>query len=403
MVLQGNVLPFNFRTTADTRVMEINTEASLQLVRDVTLVKGEMVGNYLGLYSHGSVGNNGKVRFARLTGPKHILSSRKNGCTWNPKGTITNNITDMTLCPVEYNGELCPDALWGACWETILGVGNQIRDINATPQGRQLVAEMMQLIYLSLGNSAYDLAWFGQNPAIATADAAGSYTVSEQEWADFKDQQEACQGWLTYDDYYRTVEGLINFNVQIHTADVDGAKYIGNPVDLFERLVSQSTGTFRIALKSGQKMNNQKAPILVTRGIWDAYKNYILQTWGKMDQTFYYFYNGEFCAKMGCMAGDQVPNVLYWEGHPVIAMDEWEMYDEMLGMVSHRAILTIPGNYGLGYDVPSLDQYGGLGLRMVQRLDPPFQGKIFNDTTLKIGTAILNTDFMTSGALILQS
>lgn len=402
MVIEGNVLPFNFRTTTDTRVMEIDTDASLQLVKDVTLKKGELIGNYFGLYSYGSVGNNGKVRFARLQGPRHILSSRKNGCTWNPKGQITNDITDMTLCPVEYNGELCPDALWDACWESILGVGNQVRDLNATPEGRTLIAEMTRLIYLALGNSTYDLAWFGQNPAIDSADSSGSYTVSEQEWADFKDQQEACQGWLTYDDYYRNVEALVNFNVQISQSDVDGDVYIGDPTELFQRLIKQSTGQFRVALKSGQKMNGQKAPILVTRGIFDAYKKYLLQTWGKVDQMFYYFFNGEFCADLGCVSGDQVPNVLHWEGHPVIAMDEWELYDEMLGMVSHRAILTVPGNYGLGYDVPSLDQYGGLGLRMVQRLDPPFQGKIFNDTTLKIGTAILNTDYMTSGALILQ-
>src|SRR5690606_21135272 len=110
-------------------------------------------------------------------------------------------------------------------------------------------------------------------------------------------------------------------------------------------------------------------------------------------------YNGEFCANMGCIGNEQIDGVLRWEGHPVIAMDEWDMYDEMLGIVSHRAILTAPGNYGFGYDVPALQQYEGLGLQMTQRLGPPYQGKIFTDTTLKIGTAILNTDYMTSAAL----
>src|SRR5690606_31205744 len=151
---------------------------------------GDLTGNYFGLYSYGSVGRAGKIRFARLEGPKHILSSRKNGCTWNPKGKITNDITDMMLCPVEYNGELCPDALWDSCWELILGTGNQVRDITATPEGRALFAEMLRLTYVGLGNSIYDLGWFGQHPAIEDADDNDTYTVSEEEWEDFKDQQD---------------------------------------------------------------------------------------------------------------------------------------------------------------------------------------------------------------------
>ena len=55
-----------------------------------------------------------------LTTPKHILQSRKNGCTWNSKGSVSVDLTDITLCPVEYMGEQCPDAFWGIVWKQSL-------------------------------------------------------------------------------------------------------------------------------------------------------------------------------------------------------------------------------------------------------------------------------------------
>lgn len=387
---------------ASGRAMTIPTGLAISLFRSLAIKRSDIVSNYFGLYTLGSIGRNKKVRFGSLNTPKHILSSRKNGCVWNPKGQITNSITDIELCPVEYNGEQCPDALWDSCWESILGTGNDVRDWLATVEGKALFGELMRAIYLGMGNSFYDLAWYGKNSAIEAATANNSYTVGEKEWADFVDQQEACRGWLTLDDALRHIEGLENFNVQIHPEDVDGDTYIGAPTELFERLKKQSTGNFRVALKSGQRFNGRKAPIIVTQSIFDAYEKELLQTWGKIDAMFYYSYNGKFCEKLGCIEGEQIPGVLLWKGHPVISMDEWGLYDEMTGMISHRAILTVPGNYGMAYDIPELSQFDGMGMRINQRLEAPYQGKIYMDTTFEMGTAILNTDLMTSAALILE-
>lgn len=408
MELVGNQNKINIGQTigsdglAAGRAMSIPVDTAISLFKQLAIKKSDIVSNYFNLYTLGSVGQNKKVRFASLNTPKHLLSSRKNGCVWNPKGEITNNITDVQLCPVEYNGEQCPDALWDGCWEGILGTGNNVRDWFSTPEGRALFSEMLQEIYLGLGNSFYDLAWYGKNSVIDAATENNTYTVSEKEWAAFVDQQEACRGWLTLIDALKLNEGLVNYNVQIHEADVDGAEYIGAPTELFTRLTKQSTSTFRMALKTGYKSDGRKAPILVSRSIFDAYKKELLQTWGKLDVMFYYTYNGKFCSKLGCIEGEQVPNVLNWDGHPVIAMDEWDLFDEMTGMISHRAILSIQGNFGMIYDVPALDQFGGMGLRINQKLEAPYQGKIFMDTTFEMGTAILNTDLMTSASLILE-
>ena len=39
-----------------------------------------------------------------------------------------------------------------------------------------------------------------------------------------------------------------------------------------------------------------------------------------------------------------------------------------------------------------------MGLKLIQRLEAPYQGKIYLDTTLRAGAAIADTDFVVYGS-----
>ena len=91
-----------FRQSGGSRFMEIPTDTAHLIFDKIALKYPEIALNTLGLFQLGSVGRTRKGKFMNLTTPKHILQSRKNGCTWTSKGTIHSELTEVELCPIEY-------------------------------------------------------------------------------------------------------------------------------------------------------------------------------------------------------------------------------------------------------------------------------------------------------------
>jgi len=72
--------------------------------------------------------------------------------------------------------------------------------------------------------------------------------------------------------------------------------------------------------------------------------------------------------------------------------------DSITGATSHRAALIAPGLFGIAYSGDVAQQYSGMGLKVIQRLEAPYQGKIYLETTLRAGAAIADTDFVVYGS-----
>lgn len=385
-------------------IMALQTEAVINFFRAFGIIKGDLVKNQFGLYSFGSFGRNKKMRFGSFKSGNHLWQKRQNGCVWNPKGDFSHDITEVSTCPIETQIELCPDALWDSCWEKLMGVGNAKRDLYGTTEVAQFMGIVLDHIFRDLGDGFFELAWFGQHPLIEEADEAGTYSASsEKNWTDYLDQQKACAGWLTMVDYQKTVEGLPQFNVPIHDQDLspDGA-YIGDPTELFDRLDRAALPDFKLANDTRTPYEGKPPMYLVTGAIFEAYENWLVSTHGNLPEMFYYTYNGEFCASLGCIGGDQMPGVLKYKGRPVIRMTEWDRWSSMLGITQHRAMLVPPGIFGLGYDVPSLEQYDGMGLIVEQKLGAKDLGKVYMHSLMEMATAITDVDFVSSASKILR-
>ena len=380
---------FNLGTSIGINVPQ---ETAIILFRRKSIFAPAIAQNFLNLYSFADVGREGKARFGSLRGPKHQLSKRNRGCVWSPKKCGTSLLLDeIDTCPVELQQEQCVDALWGECWEKILGVGNDKYQIDGTSEGSALLGVLVDEIYRQLGNDYYNLTTFGLNPIIEDANTNGWYRtvgISDDEWACFYDQQQACGGIITQIDALKT-EGLANFNVTIYDADVEGSKYVGDPTELFQRLEDGMSHEMEVLADS--EMNGGLV-IGVTKGIFNAYRNQLIQIYQNIPASLQLLLSGStFCDDCESRTAN---GVLSWNGFWVVRMSEWTLLDRMTGTYTHRAALMVPGVLGLAYDVSPVGQFDGMGMEITNWRRAPLKGKTYFDTTFRVGTAILDTDLI---------
>lgn len=389
------------------RYLELRTQESLTIFKKIALQEPDLSLNMLGLFAHVPVGRDGKARFARIGPPKHVISNRKSGCAWNPKGGVTMGIDSFPVCPEEIQMEECPDAFYGDCFERIFGVGNEVRDLMGTAEGASLVQMIISQIYLGIGNSFSELFHFANHPLIDVANTDGFYPVEEKEWLDYYDQQMTteCGGLVTQlDELYAM--GVDGFNNEIPDSDINQTtqEYIGDIEGLFNGLINKARGAFASWIMNGASVGtvmstvpqlylpapgNKIFPIILcTKWEYQAYEDALVAKFTEIPEIYRYYVSKN--------SGDRmlVPGVLRYKGLPVVLWDEISTFDAITGAVSHRVVIAAPGAFGIAHDVPSLRMFEGMGLRIQQRLDLPFQGKIFFDTTFKWGAGIADKDFI---------
>lgn len=396
-----NTNGIGFQGDRSSRIIDIPTEASLQLFEAYTVQRPVLAENLLGLYSfiRPRLGEPQRVRFGRLTTPRHLLQ-KSNGCGWSPKGRVTMGLEVYNLGSVDYQGQQCPDE-FGDCFSGIFGQGNDAKDMLGTPAGRALFDELMNKIHIGIGNSVWDLLTFANHPVIDLADSNGWYTASPKEWADYFGQQKHDQvgGIITILDQLKDVDALAQLNVSIQSSDVsaDGKDFIGDVVGLFRALTDAALPDFQIMIDDVRGAG--QAPILVvSRSIFQAYKAYLTATYNQIPEGFKLFYQGSDGMTY------PVPNVLQWDGLYVVQASAWNTFDRMNGVTTHRAILTAPGNFGVGYDTDEVlrNQFGGVGMMVKQYLDPPYLGQVFMTTRFALTGAIVDPDFLTMAAYVHQ-
>ncbi|HRA29837.1 MAG TPA: hypothetical protein PLT61_09870 [Acinetobacter johnsonii] len=385
--------------------ISIRRDTAIKLFQKIAIADTSFISNELGIYSLGSVGRDSKVTFASMGVPRHLLQRRLNGCIWNPKGRIPLRSGEVTLCPVEYNGEQCPDFAYDTCLEQLFGPGRDMRDLFATAEGLALFEEMIRNIYIGLGTSLYDLVEFGQHPLITLADENGWSPVTMNEWEDYVDQQDACGGFITMVDALKE-EGLPHFNVEINPDDVDDAAYGGDAMSLIDRVISATLSDFSLVLNARFTSKTKMPVIRVSEGIFNRFKEQLLNKFGAIPDVYYYWMYGRLgVCKDGCSPQGQekfsLPGVLIYNGYVIYNDPVFKVFDNITGTVTHRALLGAPGVFAVAFDIPAIKSSEDLGLEIVQHLDAPFKGKIFMDTIFKVGNKILDTNFVVNASLTL--
>ena len=249
------------------RVLEIPTEVTMQLFKSTAVKKTDIIANELGLYSFLNVGRHGKAKMMQLGVPKHLLQARKNCLTWTPKGKAGATIEEIKTEPVEYMGEQCPDFLMGECLEYVLGTGNDVRDINGTPESRALFSQALDNVFLALGNSFYDVATFGQHPLISDSNTNGWWDQDNNtldEWEDYLDQQLGIEvkGHMTLIDE----STLPNLSVEIKASEVSGEDFDASAFDTVKARVDKAASN-KLRMISKRRRGDLRVVNLVTTSI----------------------------------------------------------------------------------------------------------------------------------------
>jgi len=389
---------FSLSGSPNNRVVSVQTESAMNIFENVAVAQRDQYARALGLYGDVVLGRDLTGRFASFSTPKHILSNRKNGCTWNPKGGMRMNVDNFPTCPVEFDGEQCPDVFYGTCFERLFAPGNGVRDFASTAEGQAVLAQMIKKIYLGLGNSFFDLYNFANHPLISQADAAAFYRVGVTEWEDYTDQMLSgdCGGLITQLDELAAA-GTPGLDLDIPDADINATtgEYTGNIIDLFESLKSAASADLQTAIDSGD-MDGRYPIILATKYEFDAYKAYIRSIAGTNELAYRYMIEGTD----GTTALNR--NVLMYDNMPVVRWDANSSFDAVTGAQSHRVAIVAPGVFGVLHDVSDLMQFDGMGLIIQQSTELQYKGKVFMSTTFRWGAGIADPSFVVMASNILH-
>ena len=385
-------------TIGTNNYIKVRSSTWLNIFNKAAIIEGDVTNDTLGLYSRLLVDGEGKAKFGTIKTPHHLFRPRQNGCVWTPNGKIRMGLTEFDTCPIEYQGEQCPDAYWNSCFESLFTEGRGVRDLE-TGEIAQITTSVFRQLAIGLGNSFFELWNFANHPDIVTADTNGTYLVDDERWEDYYAQQVGstsrpvnCSGMVTILDELAN-EGESGYTVDIPNSDITAGAYTGDVVALFNQMVNAAKPELKTIARRGVGMGaNRRYPImLVTENIYQAYQDYLITTFPQIPTVLQYFLTG---ASAGVST---VPGVLNWNGIPVVSWDAITSFDEIVGTTSTKIALVTPGAFGVASDVRNLRQYQGMGLRMVQKLDPPDNGKIYMDTTLRWGAALADKDWLVYG------
>jgi hypothetical protein len=376
------------------RLFALNLESATQFFREITIVADNPLMNTLGVYSIANIGRDQNIKTQTLTAPRHLLQARTNCNTWRPKGNAALIPKTVPTYPYEYNGEQCADSFFDNCMEKLLAQGVKVWDMMETEEGRILLTELINSIFIGLVNSVYNLLNFSQDNFAEQSDAGGWWQNGEETaatWADFMDQQFAKPliGLIPQIEILKAA-GETNFTVDIPLADVSGSTYEGDVAVLLRSVIDAAKPKFRTVL-SGRMGRQISSVFLVTPSIFSAYRQYLIDTYVGIPEGY-----------MLLVDGVPVPGVLMYDGIPLYSMDEWSMYDATIGINTHRVVLTALGNMVVATNIEETDYTDGFGFVVEQRPELSAKGKQEMFTTFRLGTDIAEPDFMVNASIALD-
>jgi hypothetical protein len=378
---------------ANGNMISLQTESATRFFNNYAVKQTDQYARRLGLYADVVLGKDLEGRFASFNTPKNSLRARANGCTWDPNGAMRLNIDKFPTCPVEFDGEQCPDVFYGTCFERIFVPGS-VNPLGEGPEAQAIVRMMVERIQLGLGNDFFNLYNFANHPLIDSANANLSYAVEAAEFdAYFAQMNEGnCGGLITQLDalandpiYGRYYNGVIPTGSTGFSETTDA--YIGDIIaDLIEPMIAAASPELQIAIENGIPVNGvlRYPIILLGPKEFTAYRKFITDLAPANDAAFQYLIQGETGVPL------LERNVLRYDNMPVVKWQALVDFDATLGTKSHRGAIVAPGNFGVLSNVGDINNrlFNGQGLVIQESPLLKDKGKIYMHTNFRWGAAI---------------
>jgi hypothetical protein len=329
-------------------IVVLETGAALTFFREYAMRRPRLIDDALGIYSYGSIGRMGKVKWNTISTPLHILQARSESCTWNPKGHIVIEGEELLAKGLEINMEFCNKDILDMCTRGLFGTGADINKIIATPEGEQLFNLLMEAIYTAKGNSIYDLVTFGDHPYIWAAELSGVYGIPADEFADYIDQMAILGGHLTMVDFLKA-SGHPQYTIPITNAEVNQAEFVGDTFEVLQR-VKAKTPVRMMSYINMARSAGKPGIFLVSPAFFNKYEADL--TAANMLNQAQVIMNGIY------PDAGTAPGVLKFGGDYVVNRADWGEFDTIVQMHTHRVMYVAPGALGIAYDIPILEQFG---------------------------------------------
>jgi len=398
-----------YDNTAMSQMIKIDTSSSMYIFDEAAIITPRIDQNALGCYTFVNVGSNGEAIFGSFDTPEFNLRGGLQSCVWDPlKCGNKFGSKRVPTCPINHQSELCIDVAWKGCWSSLLGVGNGKYDWDSTQGAAALLAKAIGNKLRGIGNDFYYLMHLAGHPMIQKSYENGWYKINgvdPKKFECFRQMMAACNGgFLTMADSLRSVDKLPNMMLNIPDAwiSADGSKFIGDAIELFDSLCDNSSEKIDALAKAPQNDRmaligaaNQDGKLLikVSPSIFARYKKQLQQENRGIPQSFYITLYGESYDCDTC--GDRmVRGALMYDDKIVVCMDEWKKFDRMLGIHTHRAILAVPGVFGIAYDVLPSEE-NGYGIEITKWKTDPYKGMTFFSGDFCAGPTILDTECLT--------
>ena len=311
-----------------------------------------------------------------------------NGWQWDPAARIFVDNDGIKMYALTYQFEQCYDEFLGSCLRQLLGKGNSIQDILATPDGKKLMETAFAAVYEGALTDGDILSWIGRHALITTAYNNGVSGMDADEFDRFYAQNGTArvpQGWLSQIDAAK-VSGLPNLNGVINPVDVQGSNYTGDGIAVLNQTKAIATSKLRVAISK----NPKEGVYFVSRTLFERIKTQ-LGDQCCTDELLKARLLGE-----NANLGWAREHIMY-NGILIVPVDAWDVLDEATATSSVRCLLTVKGNLGAAFDVSATA--GGapdIAFEAEQRLGPGdgFMGKVYGHTNYELGIGILNRDYL---------
>lgn len=381
------------------QVFSMTRESAMTFFQRVTRRSVDQYARALGLYSTVTLGRNLEGVFASMRPGKHLLKARTRGCTWDPRTGVRMNVDTFPTCAIEYQGEQCSDVFFDNCFERLLAPGNE--DLAATPEGQQILLEMIRNINIGLGNSFHMLYQYAEHPLIVAANTSANYLVNDTEWTDFYNQQMSgnCGGLITQLDALKTA-GYRGYTTDVPVNTTTGA-FNGTFSSLYDQVYDSASPDLRTAIDNGIMMSdgNVRYPIvLATSEVYRALQSYINSLAPGNQQAFNYQITG-----MDGVTGINW-NVLKWNGLPVVRWEAAADFDAIVGTKQHRLAIVAPGNFGALANIDAIEEAQWNGLGLVVQKSPLLKDrqKYYMYTQLRWGAGIADVDMSAMASTVIH-
>ena len=301
-------------------------------------------------------------------------------CEWKPYHKADWSGREWSLCRFQIQAELCKEEYEG-CLELLEGDGVATHDPLAGGVDALTMA-YLDFIKLNLQRDIAQWIWFGDED-FGTNDYVWRMLEDMIEPSEFEGLKATynreCNGiWRTI--FELATNGEIKNQVQAVSAAADATK--PSDVEAFFDTMLKHAPSRLTALRSSAP--DQRPAFLVQPDIFEAYWSALATRCACAENQY-------------VIEGTPISGVLTYKGYPVIAMYEWQNFDETIGAMgtqsksmNQRAIFTTRGNNAnLAIMHSAAEINDGVGF-MVEQGSLKDSFKVYMQADFKLGTGIVD-------------